>query len=62
MKRMSAKQIDFEAGKIMGAKWKKREQTGTLAQQLQTIVDAGGLSEIDREAVEYLIESARELD
>ena len=61
MKRMTSKQIEFEASKIFGAKWKNREQTGSLVDQLQAAGAEADLDEIKRESLQYLIEAAKEL-
>ena len=62
MKRMTSKQIEFEAGKILGATWKKREKKGPLVEQLRAVAAGVELSEIDRESVQYLIDAAEEVE
>ena len=61
MKRMTAKQIEFEAGRIFGAPWKKREKKGTLTEQLRAISEANPLPKMKQEMVTYLIDCAGDL-
>lgn len=62
MKRMTSKQIEFEAGTVLGAKWKQREKVGTLVEQLRAVAAKVELSEIDQESIQYLIAAAKDLE
>lgn len=57
MKRMTAKQIEVEAGRIFGKPWKTRKKEGTLTEQLQAaIADAEDLPSHKLDMAKYLIE------
>ncbi|WDP92328.1 MAG: hypothetical protein HUN04_22440 [Desulfobacter sp.] len=63
MKRMTAKQIEVEAGRIFGAKWKNREKVGTLTEQLRAAIEAEkDLPDNKRQMAEYIIECAGDLN
>ena len=63
MKRMTAKQIEVEAGRIFGAPWKTREKVGTLTDQLRAAIEADkDLPDNKRQMAEYIIECAGDLD
>ena len=61
MKRMTSKQIEFEAGRIFGAPWKKREKVGTLTEQLESFLKEIELPKMKKEMVAYLIDCAGDL-
>lgn len=60
MKRMTTKQIEFEAGRIFGAPWKTRDKSvGTLKEQLQAAIDnAENLPKTKLEMAKYILECA----
>ncbi len=63
MKRMTEKQIEFEAGRIFGASWKNREKTGSLTDQLKAaIANEKDLPDNKKQMAEYIIECAGDLD
>ena len=63
MKRMTAKQIEFEAGRIFGAKWKNREKTGTLTEQLKAAIEnEKDLPDNKKQMAEYIIDCAGDLN
>ncbi|MBF0413974.1 MAG: hypothetical protein HQK70_14875 [Desulfamplus sp.] len=64
MKRMTTKQIEFEAGRIFGASWKNRDKSvGTLKEQLQAAIDnAANLPKNKLEMAKYILECAGDED
>ncbi len=63
MKRMTAKQIEFEAGRIFGSKWKNREKVGTLKEQLKAAIEnEENLSKNKKQMAEYIIDCAGDLN
>lgn len=63
MKRMTAKQIEFEAGRIFGALWKNREKSEEpLSKQLQEAIDKSELTKQKLDMAKYLIECAGDLN
>ncbi len=61
MKRMTAKQIEVEAGRIFGKPWKTRKKEGTLTEQLQAAIDnATDLPSHKLDMAKYLIECTGE--
>ncbi len=63
MKRMTAKQIEFEAGRIFGAKWKNREKVGTLTEQLKAAIESEeNLPKNKKQMAEYIIDCAGDLN
>ncbi len=61
MKRMTAKQIEVEAGRIFGKPWKTRVKEGTLAEQLRAAIEqAEDLPSHKLEMADYLIECTGE--
>lgn len=63
MKRMTAKQVEVEAGRILGAQWKKREKVGSLKEQLRKCIDSQeDLPKNKKQMAEYIYDCAGDLD
>lgn len=62
MKRMTSKQIEFEAGRIFGAPWKTRDKSkGTLKEQLQEAIDNADLPKNKLDMAKYILDCAGDL-
>lgn len=63
MKRMTSKQIEVEAGRILGASWKNREKSEeSLAKQLKKAIEEADLPKNKLQMAQYILECAGDLD